>query len=135
MKTKPYPFPFPVADTEAGPRIEWNQFTLTLRFTDYQNTDCEAVFDEVSHFELLSEDELNTSQFKYDGVVEVIDSGIIKNLLSIGEINEDERNDFHHIVIGFNEVGSYLSIVFKNLETNQPNQTSLTTPDAARPTS
>lgn len=121
MKTKPYSFPYPVADTEAGPKIEWNDFTLNLRFTDYLNTECEVTFEEVSHFEFISEDAIQASQFQYDGVVEIIESDTIEELVRVGEVNENEKAEFHHIAIGFNEIGSYLIVVFKKIKTNQPN--------------
>ncbi len=116
-RTKSFPFPFPVADTEAGPILNWDSQILTLNFTDYQNVARAVRFLEVSHFELLVEDELDCTIYQYDGAVEVLDSPLIARLVEIGEISQGDSASFKHLVIGFNEVGSFLVVVCRTLET------------------
>ncbi|MFC7339631.1 hypothetical protein ACFQY0_20750 [Haloferula chungangensis] len=116
-RTKSFPFPFPVADTEAGPVLNWDSQTLSLNFTDYQNIARTVRFVEVSHFELLVEDELDCTIYHYDGAVEVLDSPLIAKLVEIGEINQGDSVSFKHLVIGFNEVGAFLVVVCRSLET------------------
>jgi hypothetical protein len=111
MRTKPVSFPFPVADTSSGPAIQWENGKLTVGFSDYEETPCRIIFDEVSHFEWLAEDELDSKIFAYDGVVEVIDSTLIDRLVQIGVIAPESRSRFRHLVIGFNEVSAYLVVV------------------------
>ena len=71
---------------------------------------------EVSHFTLQVEDELDSNLYEHDGVVEVISSSIISKLIEIGDIHEDHTNNFRHIVIGFNEIGSYLTVICSQFE-------------------
>ena len=123
-KIRSFPFPFPVADTEGGPVITWRAFDLRLTFTDYLGNDCEAIFREVSHYELLVEDELDSTIYRYDGVVEVVDSPIIQKLVEIGDITKAESRDYQHIVIGFNEIGSYLVVICRTVETKLAEQAS-----------
>ncbi|MEO0474892.1 MAG: hypothetical protein AAF085_02820 [Planctomycetota bacterium] len=113
-RTKRFSLPFPVADTEAGPCIVWDSFTLKASFTDYCGKLREFCFSELSHFEFVSEDELDSNLYQYDGAVEVLNSQIISRLIEIGEIPETDRQDYHHVVVGFNEIGSYLVVVFKS---------------------
>ena len=115
-KTKPFAFPFPVADTDSGPVVQWKDHSLHLQFTDYLTNQCEVIFDDVSHFEFLVEDELDPSVYDYDGVVEMIDSPVIARLIEIGDISSQDAKNFHHIIIGFNEIGSYLVVIFRNLK-------------------
>lgn len=119
LRTKSFAFPFPVADTEEGPRFTWDSFTLTLEFVDYLGISREVHFTGVSHYELLSEDELDSKVFQYDGAVEVLDSPLVDRLIEIGEITADERRSFRHLVIGFNEIGSYLVVVYRSLDTTK----------------
>jgi hypothetical protein len=111
MRTKSVSFPFSVADTSAGPVIQWENGQLTVGFSDYREVPCRVVFDEVSHFEWLVEDELDSRVFAYDGIVEVIDSPLIARLVEIGEMTSETRGQFRHLVIGFNEVSAYLVVV------------------------
>ncbi|MGY8640934.1 MAG: hypothetical protein ACKVJU_07565 [Verrucomicrobiales bacterium] len=46
----------------------------------------------------------------------MIGSPIIAKLMKVGEIHEDDASAFRHIVIGFNEIGSYLVVIFLELE-------------------
>ncbi|MCX7554759.1 hypothetical protein OS175_12830 [Marinicella sp. S1101] len=117
MQTRSFRLPFSVADTEEGPIIKWDKYSLLVQFKSFENRACEIVFSEVSHFEFLVEDELDSKIFQYDGAIEIIDSQTINNLVSIGEISKEEISSFHHVVIGFNEIGSYLSVVFKGYAT------------------
>ncbi|MCG8509055.1 MAG: hypothetical protein MI741_07480, partial [Rhodospirillales bacterium] len=70
----------------------------------------------VPHFRFVSEDELDSYVYQYDAVVEVVDSQLIKRLAELGEIADGEVEAFHHVVIGFNETGAYLIVVFRDLE-------------------
>ena len=116
VKTKRFAFPFAVADTEDGPVVTWESHSLLLQFTDYLSNRCEVAFRDVSHFEFLVEDELDSTIYQYDGAVEVIDSPVIARLIEIGDIAGDEAKDFRHLVIGFNEIGAYLVVVCRALE-------------------
>ena len=122
IRTKPYSFPFPVADTEAGPTLNWDSQILTVAFTDYHSIARTVRFCEVSHFELVVEDELDCTIYQYDGAVEVIDSPLIARLIDIGEIPSDDSGSFKHLVIGFNEVGAFLVVVCRTLETEEAQQ-------------
>lgn len=118
IKTKGFNrrFPCSVADTESGPKITWENHNLKIEFESYQCEKCTINFEEVSHFEFLLDVELDSKLYQYDGVVEVLESEIIKKLISVGEINENEAKNYKHIVIGFNEIGSYVSVVFKSMQ-------------------
>jgi hypothetical protein len=116
MKTKPVSFPFSVADTSAGPVIKWENDRLTVEFSDYLETACQVCFDEVPHFEWLTDGELDPGIFPYDGVVEVIESPLIDRMVKSGGIAEGWRGEYRHLVIGFNEVGAYLVIVCRRFE-------------------
>lgn len=115
MRTRRYSFPFPVADTEEGPTLVWRDFELVLQFRCYLGDEHTVTFKEVLHFELVSESELDARVFPIDGVVELLDSEIKSKLAATGEILASKVNKFRHIVIGFNEVGSYLIVVFSAL--------------------
>ena len=116
MKTKPISFPFSVADTTSGPVLRWESERLTVEFSDYLKSPCHLVFSEVCHFEWLVEDELDSTIFSYDSAVEVVESPIIARLTEIGEISANTRSGYRHWVIGFNEVGAYLVVIFRNLD-------------------
>ena len=120
MKTGPVSFPFSVADTTAGPVLRWESERLTVEFSDYLKAPCHLVFRGVCHFEWLVEDELDSKIFPYDGAVEVVESPIIARLAEIGEISADARNGYRHWVIGFNEVGAYLVVIFQDLDLAEP---------------
>lgn len=120
MKTRPADFPFSVADTSAGPELRWANDRLTVGFIDYQGTPCLIRFNDVSHFEWMAGDELDPKIFAYDNVVEVIDSPIINRLIEIGEISESLKGDYRHWVIGFNEAGAYLVVIFRDFESIDP---------------
>ncbi|WP_154223313.1 hypothetical protein [Marinicella rhabdoformis] len=112
-KTKRFPFDFPVADIEDGPIIKWDKYKLSLEFTSYQCELCVVEFEDVPHFKLVCEEEMDPDLYPYDGVVEVFNSSLIKKLYASGEF--DESDQFKHIVIGLNEISSYLIIVFKTI--------------------
>jgi len=116
LRTQRFRFPFMVADTEAGPDIRWRKFGLTLRFTTPQGERCCVEFSDVEHFELLSDTELDPKLFPDDGVVEVVDSPLVQRLVSSGSLTGAETPDLKHLVIGFNEIGSYLVILFRAME-------------------
>ena len=122
MQTKRYPFPFPVADTNAGPVVTWAAYTLSVEFTDYQAIQRRVVFHEVPHFEFVSEDELDSTIFQYDGAVEVLNSPLISKLVEVGEITASEAKEFQHLAIGFNEIGSYLVVVCRSIEPSNSEQ-------------
>lgn len=113
MKTKPVNFPFSVADTTAGPVLRWENERLTVEFSDYLQTRCNVTFNEVCHFEWLVEDELDSTIFPYDGAVEVVESPVIARLTAIGQISPGIGTGYRHWVIGFNEVGAKLVVIFR----------------------
>jgi len=116
MQTKAISLPFSVAAASLKKKIKWDNDRLTVEFTDYQETACQISFDEVPHFEWLSDGELDPGIFPYDGVVEVIGSPLIDQIVKAGGIAESWRGEYRHLVIGFNEVGSYLVIVCRRFE-------------------
>ena len=107
----PTEFPYSVADTEEGPFNEWKNHSLILRFTDYTNQKCALKFEGVYHFGLFSDSKEGSNRYFYDSVCEIENSNIISRLLECGEITEEEKKKSKHIVIGFNEISSYLEIV------------------------
>jgi len=117
-KTKSINFPCSVADTESGPKIVWEKQKLILEFQSYLKEACIVQFGEVDHFELLVEDELDSELYHYDGAVEVLESEIIDRLVAIGNIDKSDASNYKHYVIGFNEIGAYISVVFKTMKTN-----------------
>jgi hypothetical protein len=120
MRTRPADFPFSVADTSAGPELHWANDRLIVEFNDYQGNLCRIRFNDVSHFEWVAEDELDPKIFAYDNVVEVIHSPIIHRLIEIGEISESLKGDYRHWVIGFNEAGAYLVVIFRDFDSIDP---------------
>ena len=116
MKTKPVKLPFSVADTTAGPVLRWENERLTVEFSDYLRARCHITFNQVCHFEWLVEDELDSTIFPYDGVVEVLDSPVIARLTELGEISPEQENARRHWVIGFNEVAAYLVVIFRDFD-------------------
>lgn len=116
MKTNPVKFPISIADTTAGPVLRWEDDRLTVEFSDYLQTRCCVTFNEVCHFEWLVEDELDSTIFPYDGIVEVLESPLIARLTKIGEISPDKENAQRHWVIGFNEVAAYLVVIFRDFD-------------------
>lgn len=120
MKTKPVKFPFSIADTTAGPLLRWESERLTVEFSDYLQARCQIAFNEVCHFEWLVEDELDSTIFPYDGAVEVVESPVIARLTAIGEISQGIGTGYRHWVIGFNEVGAKLVVIFRDFDLMEP---------------
>ena len=115
LASKPFSLPVPVADTEEGPVINWERYNLTISFTTYLHTKAKLTFKEVVHFKLLSEDELDAKVYQYDGAVEFPKSSVLDKLIEVGEIPQNESSEYKHIAIGFNEIGSNISIIFKSM--------------------
>jgi hypothetical protein len=105
---------FSTADTEVNPKLEWEGFDLTINFTDYTNTQVRLKFFDVPHFKVLSSDEPEVAATSDDGVYEVVDSELIKSLIKCGEINEAE--EYRHWLVGFNEIGSIIEVVFRGYD-------------------
>jgi hypothetical protein len=120
MKIKNYPFNYPVANTEEGPGITWSNWDANLTFTTYQGQKCSFIFKGVHHLHIATESEYDPRIFPYDSVVEVIESEVLKKLFKQGEITEEEYEVSKHIVFGFNEISSYLSIVFSEIIDQTP---------------
>ncbi len=120
MDTRPLVFPS-VADTEAGPELQWALGDLFVRFRDWKDEPHEVQFIDVPHFEFLGEGELDTAVFACDGALEVIDSPLIARLVNVGEICEAEADAYRHLVIGFNEIGSFLVVVCSDLNLSSGN--------------
>ncbi|WP_035601253.1 hypothetical protein [Haloferula sp. BvORR071] len=112
MNIQRLPFP-PVADTEAGPVIRWESGDLIVEFRDYKTEEHHVQFVDVPHFALLGEGEMDGSKFAYDSSMEVINSPLIASLVKHGAIFS---NDYRHLVIGFNEIGSFLEVVCRDLK-------------------
>jgi hypothetical protein len=115
LNSKSFSLPVSVADTEAGPDINWSRYHLSVSFTTYQNVRVSLEFDDVPHFEFRSDVEIDPAVFHDDGAVEILNSPIIKKLVEVGEFSVEESSEYKHIAIGFNEIGSNVSIVFKNM--------------------
>ena len=114
MKLKTAKCSASTADTEQNPVIKWDSFQLCIEFSDYQNISWLLKFTEVSHFCLHSSDENLFSNTSDDGVYEVVDSELIKSLIKCGEI--EESDDYNHWLIGFNEIGAFVEVVFNKYE-------------------
>ena len=113
---KPAVFPYSVADTEEGPIIEWSDQTLILKFTDYTNKKYALMFEGVYHFGLFSDSKEESNRYIYDGACEIKNSNVISRLRECNEITETEKTKSKHIVIGFNEISSYLEIVHQGMK-------------------
>ena len=102
-------FPYSVADTESGPVIELpDDGTVRLRFTDYKCRPVSLVFDDVLGVKYQS-CSLDISGWAEDCAIEVIDSDWLRETCRAE--NEDPSR-FRHIIIGFNERGMVLEILF-----------------------
>ena len=113
---KSYRFPYSVADTEEGPWIEWNDYSLNLKFTDYTGQECKACFEGVFHFSFFGDSMPGSEKYYYDGVCEVENSELIDQLLKAREIIDEEAKKSKHIVIGFNGRSSFLEVVFQGVQ-------------------
>ena len=115
-KTKPFGLPFPVADTECGPVLKWERECLTVSFTTLMKDPVELIFEDVPHFEWVAEGVLDPRSHPDDGAVRVVDSPLIKRFVEIGTLTRKEAAHCTHAVIGFNELGTYLVIVFRMMK-------------------
>lgn len=102
------------ADIEKGPQVIWEEFGLRITFNDYLNQPVALLFNEVPHFKLLSSDEPRLSSLQDDSVFEVLSSELIESLTACGEL--DAETDFKHWLIGFNEIGTFVEVIFQDFE-------------------
>ena len=99
------------ADTESRPQIAWKDYDLTIEFNDYTNNLVIFKFFDVPFFKFLSSEEPSVSSLSDDCIHEVQNSELLSLLKSCGEIEPDE--DFKHWLVGFNEIGSFVEIIFR----------------------
>lgn len=102
------------ADSKASPKIEWNNFDLKIEYKNWRDQLFVLNFFDVPHLKMLSSDEIEVSALSDDLVYEVKNSGLLANLIKCGEIKADEK--FNHWLVGFNEIGSFVEVVFKTFE-------------------
>ena len=106
-------FPFPIADTESGPDILYTDYEVELKFTDYTKIPRKILFHEVPFFAFKSTD-ADSRELLDDRTYIIKNSSIIKNLMETNEISNP--SEFTHQIICFNEVGSFLEIVYSKME-------------------
>ena len=105
-------FPYSVADTESGPVIEiLNNGTVVLRFTDYKCQTVSLVFDDVLGVKYQSS-ALDVCGWAEDCAIEVIDSVWLRETCLA---EKEDQSRFRHLIIGFNERGMVLEILFARL--------------------
>jgi len=102
------------ADAESNPRIVWEDFELAIYYSDYTNTSVCLKFSDVSHFKMLGSEESSVTGTSDDGVYEVINSDLISSLIECGEIEASEN--YKHWLVGFNEIGSIIEVVFSGYD-------------------
>ncbi|BBN82250.1 hypothetical protein PA25_22350 [Pseudoalteromonas sp. A25] len=100
------------ADCKEQPTVEWSNFDLSVRFKNWMNEDVQLNFFDVPHFKFLSSDESTVSNLSDDQVYEVQSSDLLENLIQCDEIAAEEG--FKHWFIGFNEIGSFIEVVFRS---------------------
>ena len=118
MKIEPLSSNAPTGYTISGPVIRWDQFNLFIEFEDYMQVEWQLEFKEVDNFKLFSSDDPYVSDITDDGIYEVLDSPLLASLIACGEIDEGEG--YKHWLIGFNEIGSFIEVVFINYKERQP---------------
>ncbi|MGP1722021.1 hypothetical protein [Shewanella frigidimarina] len=99
------------ADCEEQPKIEWNNFDLSINFKNWNNQEVVLKFFDVPHFKMISSDEIAVTDLSDDSIYEVKNSDLIESLVKCGEITSEEQ--FQHWFIGFNEIGSFVEVVFR----------------------
>ncbi|MCF6439517.1 hypothetical protein L1077_08765 [Pseudoalteromonas luteoviolacea] len=82
------------------------------------NEDVQLNFFDVPHFKFLSSDEGIVSGLSDDRVYEVKNSELIASLIKCGEIAAGEK--YKHWFVGFNEIGSFIEVVFSGFDEKQP---------------
>lgn len=113
-------FPYAVADTEAGPVIEaLDDGTVRLRFSDYKSRPVSVKFSDVIGLKYQSA-ALDCSGLAEDGAIEVLDSVWLHETCVAD--NEDPAS-FRHLIIGFNERGMVLEILFAEMSDEQSVET------------
>ena len=105
-------FLYSVADTESGPVIEiLDSGTVALRFTDYKCQAVSLLFDDVLGIKYQSS-ALDVSGWAEDCAIEVIDSEWLRETCLA---EKEDPSGFRHLIIGFNERGMVLEILFARL--------------------
>ncbi len=99
------------ADCEEQPKIEWNNFDLSIKFKNWSAQEVTLKFFDVPHFKMLSSDEIAVSDLSDDCVYEVKNFDLIESLVKCGEVTSEEQ--FKHWFIGFNEIGSFVEVIFR----------------------
>jgi len=102
------------ADCEEHPKVEWNNFDLSIQYKNWSNENVTLKFFDVPHFKMVSSDENVVSTLSDDRVYEVQNSELVANLIKCGEITNNEQ--FKHWFVGFNDIGSFIEVVFKGFD-------------------
>lgn len=102
-------FLYSVADTESGPVIELpDDGTLRLHYIDYKCQAVSLVFDNVLGVKYQSSS-INVSGCAEDSVIEVVESDWLREACLV---EDEDPTRFRHLIIGFNERGMALEILF-----------------------
>ena len=106
-------FPYPIADTEEHPRISYFQGVLNLVFVDYMAIRRHLRYDDVAYFALASID-ADPRNLHDDQSYVVVNSSLIEKLAATRDI--DDKTEFTHQIVCFNETGQFLEIVYRTLD-------------------
>ncbi len=115
-------FPYSVADTESGPTIQiFDDGSLALQFTDYRCRPVSLVFEYVLGAKYQSS-ALHDARGAEDCAIEVVDSEWLRETC---QAENEDPSRFRHLIIGFNERGMVLEILFSRFtEANKAVNTS-----------
>ena len=80
------------------------------------NEDVQLNFFDVPHFKFISSEESIVSDLSDDRVYQVLNSELLENLIKCGGITAEEQ--FKHWFIGFNEIGSFIEVIFRDFVEN-----------------
>jgi len=105
-------FPFPIADTDSGPSLEYTRDEVTLRFVDYTEMPRQVTFDDVASIRISSID-ADPRDLLDDRTYIVDNSSLIGRLTEVGEIVNPD--DYTHQIVCFNETGQFLEIVYRRM--------------------
>jgi hypothetical protein len=109
-------FPYTVADTESGPEIHiCDNGTVKLQFTDYRLQIVRIVFHDVLGVKYQSS-ALDISGLADDCAIEVIDSTWLHEICRLENVIP---TSYRHFIIGFNERGMVLEILFSKISEEQ----------------
>ena len=108
-------FPYSVADTESGPEFHWiNVRKLRLLFTDSKSERIDIVFHNVLGLKYQNA-AFDQSGWAEDAAIEVIGSDW-RNATC--QLAGEDPHDYRHLIIGFNERGMILDVLFSTISDN-----------------